>query len=147
MEHSGVFKVVGVDFTGPIKYRKSPRMEGKPTVCLQPDKSFTSGSLARKLKALDCSLRTPFHYILRQWTNLYQSSTPAWRNSDGQTAASLPGREADHLEVQPYSCTLVGWTVWTACGSLQMCLLQNYRGRNAKLDRVVWSGARGGDPT
>lgn len=88
MEHSGVFKVVGVDFTGPIKYRKSPRMERKSlpgTVRLQPDKSLTSGSLAkpgncnlpRKLKALDCSPRTPFHYILRQWTNLYRSSTLA----------------------------------------------------------------------
>lgn len=34
MEHSGVFKVVGVDFTGPIKYRKSPRMEGKAYLVL-----------------------------------------------------------------------------------------------------------------
>ena len=34
MEHSGVFKVVGVDFTGPIKYRKSPCMEGKAYLVL-----------------------------------------------------------------------------------------------------------------
>ena len=33
-ENSGVFKVVGVDFTGPIKYRKSLHMEGKAYLIL-----------------------------------------------------------------------------------------------------------------
>ena len=33
-EHSGVFEVVGVDFAGPIKYRKSPRVEGKAYLVL-----------------------------------------------------------------------------------------------------------------
>ena len=33
-EHSGVFDLVGVDFAGPIKYRKSPHVEGKAYLVL-----------------------------------------------------------------------------------------------------------------
>ena len=33
-EHSSVFEVVGVDFAGPIKYKKSPRVEGKAYLVL-----------------------------------------------------------------------------------------------------------------
>ena len=33
-EHSGVFEVVGVDFAGPIKYKKSPRVKGKAYLVL-----------------------------------------------------------------------------------------------------------------
>lgn len=33
-EHSGIFEVVGVDFAGPIKYRKSLRVEGKAYLVL-----------------------------------------------------------------------------------------------------------------
>ena len=72
-EHSGVFEVVGVDFAGPIKYRKSPRVEGKAYLVLfacsltralylevLPNQETTT----RKLKALDRSPRTPYHNLL-----------------------------------------------------------------------------------
>ena len=33
-EGSGAFEIIGVDFAGPIKYRKSPRIEGKAYLVL-----------------------------------------------------------------------------------------------------------------
>ena len=94
------FEVVGIDFAGPVRYRKSVKSEGKAYLAIFACSLSRAVDIHRVLEEIHCSLWANARDTHWQWWSVRQDQYMAKANTQGRACTRICRRERDHVEIQ-----------------------------------------------